>query len=140
LLLFFFFPSTSPFFYNWRAEWAVVTVIAVNGPNFAVGYINGIYRIIGTIAGALWAIVAWYACGTNPFGLWFMSLAFVAPLHYFCFSSRHASSAFVSVLTLLLVLLSKKLNVDLHTGNMDEIYVLAYKRAVEGEKNLRMEN
>ena len=130
LLLFIFFPSTSAFFFNYRGEWAVVSVITVLGPT--ANYTPGIYRIIGTVLGGIWAVVTWYAVGTNPYGIWPMVLVFVAPVHYLCFSSRHAYSAFVSVLTLLIIILSKKFNVDMHSSNTDEIYLLAYKRVTEG--------
>jgi uncharacterized membrane protein YgaE (UPF0421/DUF939 family) len=101
--------------------------------NFDITKKLGIYRIFGTIAGAIWAIASWYAFGTNPYGLFFMILFFVAPLNYICFATRYTKLAFVSMITLIVVLFSKKTNIELHSLNTDPIEVLAYKRATEGE-------
>jgi uncharacterized membrane protein YgaE (UPF0421/DUF939 family) len=94
----------------------------------------GIYRILGTIAGAVWAIIVWYVCGTNPYGIFFMMFLFMVPANYISYSTRYTKIAFVSVVALLVIILSRRNNIIMHTTRTDEIYVLAYKRATEGKK------
>lgn len=67
-----------------------------------------------------------------------MTLVFVCPVHYICFSTRYTKLAFISIITFIVIILSRKTNVEMNTSNHDPVYVLAYKRATEGEKNKRI--
>ncbi|KAF2173608.1 hypothetical protein M409DRAFT_61946 [Zasmidium cellare ATCC 36951] len=77
-----FIPTTRPFFLHWRGEWGLVSYMVVCC--MTVGAVNttGINRILGTVMGALSAVVVWLISNhhgvANPYlvgGLgWAMSL------------------------------------------------------------------
>ena len=55
----------------------------------------------------------------------------MVPANYISYSTRYTKIAFVGVVTLLVIIISKRNNIIMHTTRTDEIYVLGYKRAAE---------
>ncbi|CAL5874923.1 uncharacterized protein PFLUO_LOCUS9225 [Penicillium psychrofluorescens] len=73
-----FIPSTRPFYQHWRGEWGLVSYMLVCSMTIGASNTTGYARFIGTILGALCAVVAWYLTAGNVFGLaflgWLMAL------------------------------------------------------------------
>ena len=70
-------PETRPFYQKWRGEWGLLSYILVCTMTLGASNTTGLARIIGTIMGAVLAVISWTVSGGNPFILgffgWIMS-------------------------------------------------------------------
>jgi hypothetical protein len=77
-----FLPETRPFFKHWRGEWGLISYMVVCSMTIGASNTTGLERLLGTITGAVCAVVAWLISNNhgvaNPWILgflgWLMSL------------------------------------------------------------------
>ncbi|RKF59966.1 putative ribosomal protein l19 [Erysiphe neolycopersici] len=76
--LFAYIPATRPFYQHWRGEWGLLSYMLVCSTTIGASNNVGSSRFIGTIIGALIAIMIWMLCQGNVWALafcgWFISL------------------------------------------------------------------
>jgi hypothetical protein len=98
-------------------------------PTFGAGVKFGVYRVIGTILGATWGVVAWMASSDNHAGLFFLMLIFILPMQYIVHNTQYPRVGVIAITTLAVVLLGKNTDAIFDIPS-DPVYVLAYKRAL----------
>eukprot|EP01117_Protostelium_nocturnum_P018782 TRINITY_DN7923_c0_g3_i1.p1 TRINITY_DN7923_c0_g3~~TRINITY_DN7923_c0_g3_i1.p1 ORF type:complete len:756 (+),score=268.60 TRINITY_DN7923_c0_g3_i1:166-2433(+) len=57
--LLFFLPATADYWNYLRAEWALFTITALTSMTVGGNTLPSLYRVAGTIVGALWAVASW---------------------------------------------------------------------------------
>lgn len=71
-------PATRPFYGHWRGEWGLLSYMLVCSMTVGASNTTGLARFVGTVIGAIIAIVVWLICQGNPFALafcgWIVSL------------------------------------------------------------------
>ena len=71
-----FLESTRPFFERWRGEWGLVSYMAVCCMTIGASNTTGLQRIVGTVIGACFAVIAWIIANdhgeANPWLLGFL--------------------------------------------------------------------
>ena len=102
-----FLPAYKAFYQEWRGEWALVTLAVVVIPAFGGNYMNGIWRICGTIMGAAWGMITWLAFPGGPYGMFFMMSIFSVPFFYIMQNTKYVKFAVITTLTLVIVALGK---------------------------------
>ncbi|KAL7269959.1 hypothetical protein RUND412_007347 [Rhizina undulata] len=73
-----FIPQTRPTFQLWRGEWGLVSYMIVMSMTIGQTNSSGEARVVGTVIGALLALVAWVLFPVNPYALsifgWIVSI------------------------------------------------------------------
>ncbi|RPB16577.1 hypothetical protein P167DRAFT_532133 [Morchella conica CCBAS932] len=73
-----FIPYTRPIYSHWRGEWGLVSYMIVMSMTLGQTNNSGNLRVLGTIFGAIFALVAWETFGSNPYTLsifgWLVSI------------------------------------------------------------------
>jgi uncharacterized membrane protein YgaE (UPF0421/DUF939 family) len=64
-----FIPSTRPFYSRWRGEWGLLSYMLVCSMIIGASNTTGYSRILGTVLGAVMAIVAWEISNQHPVAL-----------------------------------------------------------------------
>jgi hypothetical protein len=73
-----FIPVTRPFYQHWRGEWGLLSYMLVCSMTIGASNTTGWARFIGTLIGAILAVIVWLTCQGNAFALafcgWVVSL------------------------------------------------------------------
>lgn len=73
-----FIPATRPTFSLWRGEWGLVSYMVIMSMTLGQTNNSGEARVVGTMIGAVIAVIAWVAFPQNPYALsffgWLVSL------------------------------------------------------------------
>lgn len=77
-----FIPETRPFYAHWRGEWGLLSFMLVCSMTIGAANTTGWSRFIGTVMGALIAIVSWQICQENPWALGFVGWLISLPCFY----------------------------------------------------------
>jgi hypothetical protein len=80
--LFAFIPATRPFYQHWRGEWGLLSYMLVCAMTIGASNTTGWARFIGTVMGAIIAIIVWVMCNGNPFALAFCGWLVSLPCFY----------------------------------------------------------
>ncbi|KAI5807445.1 Fusaric acid resistance protein-like-domain-containing protein [Peziza echinospora] len=64
-----FIDSTRPIFAHWRGEWGLVSYMIVMSMTIGQTNTSGLLRVLGTIIGAILAVIAWIVFPENPYAL-----------------------------------------------------------------------
>jgi uncharacterized membrane protein YccC len=91
-----FLEATQDIFYAYRMSWSMSSAIVVM--SYSVGGTNaaGVYRILGTLGGALLAILVWYTFPEQPIPLFFATALTALPCYYVFFTTLHKKFAQVN--------------------------------------------
>eukprot|EP01117_Protostelium_nocturnum_P015569 TRINITY_DN6055_c0_g1_i1.p1 TRINITY_DN6055_c0_g1~~TRINITY_DN6055_c0_g1_i1.p1 ORF type:complete len:1020 (-),score=245.31 TRINITY_DN6055_c0_g1_i1:1490-4549(-) len=128
--IFFFLPATSDFWMDLRAEWALFTITALTSMTVGGNMLPSLYRVGGTIVGALWAIASWKATSGNPFGLFVMCTIFGMPMFHLKLNSAYPRVGSVGLTTYVIILYGKFNKNVVQASPVDEtIEILALKRS-----------
>ena len=124
-----FLPDTREVYREFRGHWIIISVCAtmtttVGGTNLA-----GVYRILGTIAGAGYSYLAWNLFPYDPVGLMIMIALFAVPCFYLFLYSQYPRVAQVSLVAVSAIILANYSNRDNPNWSLT-IWDLAWKRGV----------
>ncbi|KAJ3151158.1 hypothetical protein HDU86_006148 [Geranomyces michiganensis] len=112
-----------------RCTWALVTMLIVISPTVGTSNIMGFYRVLGTVAGALWGYITWIIAPSNRLSIIILSMAFAYPCLYIFIKTPHARVGTAAMVTYTVVLLSTYTifqSAEIH----DSIVIVALKRTV----------
>ncbi|KND04150.1 uncharacterized protein SPPG_01585 [Spizellomyces punctatus DAOM BR117] len=117
-----------PDWWTWfRGSWALVTMIIVLSPTVGGSNAFGLYRIIGTIFGALWGYVTWIISPRNPYSISVMTIIFAYPCWYIYITTPHSRLGTTALLTYNVVVMTAYFTYyDPEHG--DSVSLLAWKR------------
>ncbi|PRP79770.1 hypothetical protein PROFUN_12632 [Planoprotostelium fungivorum] len=118
-----------PVWMSWRGEWAAITVTLIMTPAFGSSVLNAMFRVIGTLIGGTWAVIAFAIFELRPWGVFIMFFLFVWPCWDFAYSGRpKAKIGIIALLTYTVVIIAKYSN----RNNPDyfSLYRLAYLRVI----------
>ncbi|RKO96514.1 hypothetical protein CAUPRSCDRAFT_11792 [Caulochytrium protostelioides] len=96
--------QTSPFVTENRGSWVLITLIVVSGPTAGESYFTGVFRIVGTLVGALWAAAVGYIAPGSPYTIVFLSWPLVACALYILMFSSYAYAGIVMGVTYMTIL------------------------------------
>ncbi|POS84158.1 hypothetical protein EPUL_004266, partial [Erysiphe pulchra] len=80
--LFAYIPSTRPFYQHWRGEWGLLSYMLVCSTTIGASNTVGYSRFIGTMIGAVIAIIVWILCQGNVWALAFCGWLISLPCFY----------------------------------------------------------
>ncbi|KAI3629367.1 hypothetical protein MIR68_012572 [Amoeboaphelidium protococcarum] len=127
--IFAFLPSTAETFKLYRGSWSILSFLVVLSPTSGGTNSSGLYRILGTIIGALYSIAVWLAVSHNSFGLGALVSIFAVPCFYVNLYSKYPRVGQVTLVALCAILLADVGNVD-NPGWDYSIIQLAYMRSL----------
>lgn len=124
-----FIPSTRLLYKDYRGQWAILSAAmsmtnTVGGSNLA-----GLYRILGTVVGALYSYISWKFFAENSYGLAFMLWSFSVPCFYVLIATVHTQVARICLIAITAIVMANLSN----TGNSEwkySIEELAWKRGI----------
>ncbi|PRP85172.1 hypothetical protein PROFUN_07119 [Planoprotostelium fungivorum] len=105
--LLFFLPQTQAFWDNIRAEWTLFTITALTSMTVGGNTLPSLYRVGGTIVGALWAVASWTIFPGNRLGLLFMSTLFAWPMFHMKLNTAYPRVGSVGLTTYIIILYGK---------------------------------
>jgi hypothetical protein len=76
-------------FYEYRLNWAMTSAIVVMTPSVGGSNIQGLYRILGTLCGTLFALATWLTFPLIPAGLAFTTFLIAVPAFYLILKSSY---------------------------------------------------
>ncbi|KAJ3187104.1 hypothetical protein HDU85_007142 [Gaertneriomyces sp. JEL0708] len=77
------------FWITYRGTWALVALILVLSPTVGGSNIFALYRIIGTVFGAIWGFVTWKASQGSPYVIAVMTTIWAYPWWYVFVTTNH---------------------------------------------------
>ncbi|RKP17017.1 hypothetical protein ROZALSC1DRAFT_24632, partial [Rozella allomycis CSF55] len=136
--LFGFDDDTYHFFYDWKGSWALFTVYVVMSPTIGASLSMGIWRIWGTLAGAISALLIWILIPGIKAEMGILqilcSIVVVWPLTFMRLYTKYSRIGIVALTTFSLILYGKVLDTIIHENNpqsnVSDIYQLALRRSV----------
>ncbi|KAJ3144834.1 hypothetical protein HDU89_007721 [Geranomyces variabilis] len=114
---------------EWRCTWALLTMLIVISPTVGTSNIMGFYRVLGTIAGALWGYITWVIAPSNRASIIILSAAFAYPCLYLFIKTPHARLGTAALVTYTVVVMSTYTTFRLSAVH-DSIILLATKRTM----------
>ncbi|KAJ3078074.1 diacylglycerol O-acyltransferase 1, partial [Quaeritorhiza haematococci] len=145
-----YFDGLQELFDEYKLHWALTSAVVVmtpsrdssggdKGPELKIRIqfdrislpLKGLYRIMGTIAGAVAALMAWLVFPFNPYALAVISILVAVPCFHMFLNSRHPKIGQITLLTFSVVLFGKYATpVDPVTGVEYSIFAIAFRRAI----------
>ncbi|TPX37010.1 hypothetical protein SmJEL517_g01063 [Synchytrium microbalum] len=126
-----FINSTQDWYYEYRMWWALTSVVVVLTPSVGGTNAAGMWRIVGTIGGALAGCLSWVMFPNNPLLLWLVCGIVAVPAFYVFLHTKYAKIGQVFLMTYTIVLLNRYANpLDQWTGRDIGIEEFAYKRGI----------
>ncbi|KAG0022359.1 hypothetical protein BGZ80_000436 [Entomortierella chlamydospora] len=108
-----------------RSQWSMMTVLAVLTPTIGDMFTTGVMRILGTILGAVWAIVTYLALPNNPYVIAAMMLPIALVSIYLMMLSAHPKVGLIMMISYCSIVFT------VYEGYTTEsIYTVAYKRSL----------
>ncbi|KAF9399398.1 hypothetical protein BGX21_006311 [Mortierella sp. AD011] len=108
-----------------RSQWSMMTVLAVLTPTIGDMFTTGAMRILGTILGAVWAIVTYLALPNNPYVIAAMMLPIVLVSIYLMMLSAHPKVGLIMMISYCSIVFT------VYEGfTTESIYTVAYKRSL----------
>lgn len=132
-----FIPETAAAYRDFRGDWSILSVVVVMTPTVGGTNVAGMYRILGTLAGAMYAYIAWTLFPSSPIGLATLLTLFSIPCFYGVLFTTYPKVFQVSLVTVCAIVLANFAHLgDSYDDNdglrrwSGEIFELAWKRAV----------
>ncbi|KAI8877640.1 hypothetical protein K501DRAFT_260071 [Backusella circina FSU 941] len=124
-----FFAQSSGWFFQWRGQWATITLMMWMIPIAGMFFLTIILRVAGTIMGGVLGIIVWEITRGNPYGLVILTFFLLMPLYYLFFTSQVLNIvAIMTKVTLLLVICYEYQYVVGGTTGYDSVELVAGKR------------
>ncbi|KAI8147193.1 hypothetical protein BJV82DRAFT_509020 [Fennellomyces sp. T-0311] len=121
--------NTAQLYYEWRGQWALITMVLWMFPTTGRYIFLLIMRVSGSILGCLIGVTIWEISSGNPYGIAVLCFAFFVPIYYiFFFTTTYKVAMFLSKVTLLLVIIYEYNNVEWGKDTDEPVYVIAAKR------------
>ncbi|KAJ3027759.1 hypothetical protein HK097_006091, partial [Rhizophlyctis rosea] len=111
-----------------RGQWAMVTILVIMSPSVGGSNQFAVYRLAGTIAGALWGWITWLMAPGNPYVICVMLIIWAYPWWYVYLHTPHARLGTTAILTYLVVVMLAYVNTP--TQLSETITDFAYKRCL----------
>ncbi|PRP86072.1 hypothetical protein PROFUN_03059 [Planoprotostelium fungivorum] len=101
--------NTKYWYIDHRGEWAAITVGIIFTPNFGASFLNGAWRIAGTIIGATWALLTYVIFGGETvWGISVMTILICVPsFHIKTSGGPHSKIAVIGLVTFAAITLVK---------------------------------
>ncbi|KAI9105253.1 hypothetical protein DFS34DRAFT_598690 [Phlyctochytrium arcticum] len=116
-----------PEWWKWsRGSWAMITMLMVLSPSVGGSNSFGLYRVVGTIAGALWGYITWIIAPKNPYSISVMTIIFAYPCWYIFITTPHSRLGTTALITFNVVVNTAYVTYDI--GDQDSVSLLAWKR------------
>ncbi|TPX70615.1 hypothetical protein SpCBS45565_g01571 [Spizellomyces sp. 'palustris'] len=124
-----FLDSSQELFYEYRMHWALSTFVVVMTPSVGGTNAAGLWRILGTIGGALTALVAGILCADNRVALFFVCAVVALPCMFIFLHTKYPKIGQIYLLTFSIIVLNDYAGkVDPVTGKDYSIYEIAFRR------------
>lgn len=114
-----FLPETKELYIEFRGQWAILSGVVVMTPTVGGTNVAGLYRILGTIAGALYSYLIWYIFPGQAVGLALMIWIFCVPCFFVLLHTGYPRVAQVSLVTVTSIVLAQYANIGNPEWNMD---------------------
>lgn len=127
-----FLQSTQDFYYEWKLNWSMASFIVVMTPNVGGTNKAGFLRLLGTVGGALAAIITgWISEEENSWKLLLCSLLVAVPSFWGRFHTQYDKIGHIFLITYSIAALRGfNGNVDPSTGRTSSITEVAIRRGV----------
>jgi len=121
-----FVESSTGWYKYWRGEWTIITVFVVISPTFASSAQISLYRLLGTIFGAVFGLASWLILDGNPYVLAATTAVTSVISFYMKYSTGFSRVGVVTITTFLVIILGEYNLVE----KTWTIYELSYIRGV----------
>jgi uncharacterized membrane protein YccC len=109
--------------------WGGAQISVVSSPTFGGNIVASLYRILGTVVAALWAIAVESAFPNNTAASLSFVMLFVLPATYLKLGTTYSKLGFQALSAIVSIQLAYMVN-PLNPGIWNSIYEIAYKRAL----------
>ncbi|KAI9259639.1 Fusaric acid resistance protein-like-domain-containing protein [Phascolomyces articulosus] len=100
-----FIPQTQPYFYQYRMEWTLLTVMTLLTPTVGGTNVGAVLRVLATIAGCVLATLTYTLFPANPIVLTLLTWLYSIPAFWVILYHRHGRFGQVALLAYNLVVL-----------------------------------
>ncbi|KAI7848907.1 Fusaric acid resistance protein-like-domain-containing protein [Circinella umbellata] len=100
-----FIPQTQPYFYQYRMEWTLLTVMTLLTPTVGGTNVGAVLRVVATIAGCVLATLTYSLFPANPIVLTLLTWLYSMPAFWVILYHRHGRFGQVALLAYNLVVL-----------------------------------
>ncbi|KAI8991729.1 hypothetical protein BDF20DRAFT_812473 [Mycotypha africana] len=97
-------PQSAGWFFNWKGQWATITLMMWAIPLTGQFYFTVVLRVIATVIGGVMGIVIWEIVRGNPYGLTILTFVVMLPVYHIFFTREVLRMGTIMVqITLVLV-------------------------------------
>ncbi|ORY91108.1 hypothetical protein BCR43DRAFT_538228 [Syncephalastrum racemosum] len=119
-----FFPSSAAWFIQERCQWASITVIAIMNPTSGGTLIASVWRIIGTIIGALFGWAALETGQGSPYVLAIFAVLLAIPFFYIHLGSTYNRICIVVLASYMIVAVTRYVNPSPYETNATTVCMI----------------